>query len=176
MSSTDSFVREPEYGQYVLAYLIAPEAPGGGYTGALLVTDGRTRPLEFLSAAPVKPTKIQAYLYGKSLREHATVDVIARKLVASVSHRPAAIFVDAEELLEVGRIVTVPVAMLTASGSISVSGSNALSQVKFRVSEASKDGEAVVGKLVGELEQSIDLLEPFKRTAEALKEALKVGG
>ncbi|GIK52536.1 MAG: hypothetical protein BroJett014_15090 [Planctomycetota bacterium] len=176
MSGTEGFVREPEYGQYVLAFLIAPEAPGGGFTGALLVTDSRTRPLEFVSAAPVRPTKIQTYLYGKTLREHATIDVIARKLVASVSHRPVVIFVDSEELLDVGRIVKVPVAMLTASGSIALSGSTPLSQVKFKVSEASKDGETAVGTLVGELEQTIDLLEPFKRTAEALKEALKAGG
>lgn len=176
MPGAEGIVGGPEYGQHVLAFLIAPEAPGGGFTGALLVTDSRTRPLEFISAAPVKPTKIQTYLYGKTLREHATIDVIARKLLTSISHRPVVVFVDSEELLEVGRIVNVPVALLTFSGSIAVSGSKPLSQVKFKVSDASKEGEHTVGNLVGELEQTIDLLEPFTRTAEALKEALKTGG
>jgi hypothetical protein len=162
----------PKDGQHLLAYLIAPEAPGGGFTGALLVTDGRTRPLEFVSAAAVRPSKLQSILYGKSLQEHATIDVIARKLLKSMSFRPELLLVDSEDLLGIAQFVQIPVAVLFEPVG-SATGRKSLTRLQYKVAESSRDEINLVGRILGDLEQTVDLLDPFKRTAEALKETLK---
>lgn len=154
-----------------LAYLSCPQDGAKGYLGALLLTDGRTRPLYFGYVAPVRPTVMQRILYGRTLDADVKLDVIARKLAKDgISKVPEILFVDAEDLLAARPIFNVPTARLTRPEG-KESGVT-ISTYQYDTGGHAEDAEAV-GRVVAALEQTVDLLEPFQRLQEALKEALK---
>lgn len=156
----------------ILAYLSCPYDAAKSFIGALLITDATGRPLHFTYVSPVRPTTMQRLLYGKTLTEHTKVDVITKKLFAAdMSMVPDVLFVDSAELLAARRISNVPTAYLS-SATDAESDSSSLSVVTYDTGGHTADEEAI-GRIVVNLEQSIDLLDPFGRIREALKEALK---
>lgn len=155
----------------VLCYLSCTKDGGNGFVGAALVTDCRTRPIEFCYIAPIRPTSMQRVLYGKTLDEHVNVDVIAKKLLEGLSRVPDVIFVDSAVLLEIDRLLSIPVALLKKSTESSAVAP-ALSQYTYKVPENSRFEDAV-GQAVGVLETQIQMCEPFDRITEAIKEALR---
>ncbi|MFN0136626.1 MAG: hypothetical protein ACKVS9_10980 [Phycisphaerae bacterium] len=153
----------------VLGYLSCPQTADGGYAGALLVTDHGTRPLHFAYVAPVRPSTIQKILYGKKLNDTIKVSVIATKLLTDgLSVIPSVLFVDAPDLLDARRVSKCAVARL-AKGAEDASS---LSTLHYDVGRNEQD-TPTVGRIVQALEASVDLLDPFARLREALKEALK---
>lgn len=56
-----------------------------GIMGAILVTDGDTKPLEFRVTAPIKTTNFQKTLYGDVLLEHILVELISVPLISAIS-------------------------------------------------------------------------------------------
>lgn len=155
-----------------LAYLSCPPGPDKNFLGGLLITDARSRPLHFGYVAPVRPTPMQRLLYGGTLTEHVRVDVIGKKLFSDgVPVVPDVLFVDDQQLLAARRIVNVPTAFLERRPSTD-RNANSLSTVQYTVDQHAGDDDAV-GRVLAALEQSIDLIEPFNRIREALKEALK---
>ena len=164
----DSRLPEPE--NVCLAYLSCPQDGAKGYLGALLLTDGRTRPLHFGYVAPVRPTVMQRILYGRTLDAHVKIDVITRKLQDGLSRVPDVVFVDGEDLLAARPIFGVPTARLTRR-----SGTQpgiTISTYQYDTGGDTQDEEKV-GQIVAALEQTVDLYNPFERIQEALKEALK---
>jgi hypothetical protein len=152
-----------------LAYLTCPQTPDRGHVGALLITDYRTRPLHFSYVSPIRPTTIQRLLYGRTLNSHVSVDVIASKLLSGGTPlRPAVLFVDSPELLEVRRVCQWPVAHLHATNP----DTTQLSTMRYDIGDHHQDSETV-GRIVANLESITNLLDPFVRVREALKEALK---
>src|SRR2546423_1522388 len=85
-----------EIEQLCLCYLTCPKDGANGYIGGALVTDSATRPIEFSYVTPVRPTTMQRLLYGKTLDEFVSVDVIARKLAEGIARRPDVFFVDSD--------------------------------------------------------------------------------
>ncbi len=154
----------------VLAYLSCPQDAAKSFLGALLITDERTRPLHFGFVSPVRPTAMQRLLYGPTLSEHVRIEVIAKKLSEGLSFRPAVLFVDSEELLEAKRVLGTPTAHLYAVPETERGGSN-LSLVRYNTGGCIED-EETVGKIVSVLEHT-NLLDPFVRVQEALKEVLR---
>lgn len=155
-----------------LAYLSCPPGPDKNFLGGLLITDARSRPLHFGYVAPVRPTPIQRLLYGGTLPEHVRVDVIAKKLFSDgVPVVPDVLFVDDRQLLAARRVFMIPTAVLERRPTGGDS-SNSLSTVQYTVDQHSGDDDSV-GRVLADLEQAIDLIEPFNRIREALKEALK---
>lgn len=155
-----------------LGYLSCPQTADKGFAGALLVTDYGTRPLHFAYVAPIRPTAMQRILYGRTLNEHTKVLVIATKLLTDgLSVIPSVLFVDAADLLGVRRITKWPVARLSKG----TQDASSLSTLQYDTGGNPQDA-AAVGRIVASLEASVDLLEPFARVTEALKEALKAEG
>ena len=152
-----------------LGYLSCPQTADKGFTGALLVTDYGSRPLHFAYVAPIRPSLMQRVLYGRTLNEHAKVDVIAKKLLTEgLSVIPSVLFVDAADLIEVRRIAKWPVAHLWKG----TQDASSLSTLQYNAGANSHDVSAV-GQIVASLEASVDLLDPFARLTKALTEALK---
>lgn len=56
-----------------------------GVMGAILVTDGETKPLEFRVTAPIKTTNFQKTLYGDVLLEHVLVELISLPLITALN-------------------------------------------------------------------------------------------
>jgi len=156
---------------WILCYLVCPTEAGGGFLGAILLTDNRARPQYFALVEPVKPTKMQQLLYGSTLEEYIKVDVIAQKLWQGLPNPPDVLFVDAPDLINTRRITHVPTAFI-AKVPDSQTSSSSLSTLLYDVGDHKND-QTVVGEIVGALENTCNLLEPFGRIREALKEALK---
>lgn len=164
----DSTLIDPD--RVCLAYLSCPQDGAKGYLGALLLTDGRTRPLHFGYVAPVRPTVMQRILYGPTLNADVKIHVITRKLNDGLSRVPDVVFVDAEDLLPARAVFNVPTARLTLSPGTETGIK--LSTLQYDTGGHARDQEAV-GRIVAAYEQTVDLLNPFERMQEALKDALK---
>jgi len=94
-----------------IGYIACVET-GGRYIGALMVTDSAGIPLEFKYTEPVKPTRIQAILYGGSLERYIKLEVIRSKLIKALQNRPDVIFVDHADLTLAGVCEGIPVVAL----------------------------------------------------------------
>ena len=57
-------------------------------TGAALITDHVTKPLEFRCTTPVKPNPVQRTLYGATLRAHIAVDLVGIPLIDAIQEKP----------------------------------------------------------------------------------------
>lgn len=156
---------------WILCYLVCATDAAGGYVGAILLTDNRARPLHFAFVQPVKPTKLQRILYGSTLDEHIKVDVIAHKLWQGLPNPPDVLFVDAPDLVLARRITGVPTAFI-GKAQDSEANSSSLSILRYDIGPHKKD-ENFVGEIVVALEGTCNLLEPFSRIRDALKESLK---
>lgn len=156
---------------WCLGYVTCPQDAAKGFLGALLLTDERTRPLHFGYVAPIRPTLMQRILYGKTLELHAKVDVILQRLSRDGLGRvPDVVFVDSEELLAAREVFGVPTARLCRKPQ--TEQGVPFSTYQYDTGGNVNDADAV-GRVVARLEQTVDLLDPFDRMREALKEALK---
>jgi len=164
----------PDPTEHVVCYLTCPQDASGAFLGALMLTDGRARPLHFGYVSPIKPTGIQRLLYGPTLREHVRIDVIASKLFQGMPQVPQVVFVDSQELLSARRLISSPLAYLARKeGRKDESAS--LSTLVYETNENTDDRDAI-GGVIALLESQVNLIEPFGRMIEALKEAMKAGG
>lgn len=154
----------------IIGYLSCPQDGAKGYLGALLITDERTRPLHFAYTEPIRPTALQRLLYGHTLDEYVKIDVIARTLLTGLSIDPSLLFVDSPVLLALRRIVRIPVAALSRPPR----EQGQLATVLYDTGGRTDHADAV-GAVVARLEQHVNLLSPFERISEALREALKQG-
>ncbi len=155
----------------ILSYLICPQDAGGAFLGALMVTDYRTRPVHFSFASPIRPTKMQRLLYGHTLDEHIRIDVITQRLWKELPCRPTVLFVDALELVAARQIAGLPTAFLCKEASSQLEP-NKLTPLRYDTAQNIDDQE-VIGQILAKLEVSVDLVDPFARMREALKEAVK---
>jgi len=163
-------VRDPD--SVLLAYLSCPTDPAGNFLGALLLTDARTRPLHFTYVAPVRPTLMQRILYGSTLTQHVKIDVIAKKLFGDGAvAAPHVIFVDNRDLLRVRDLSGFPAAHLYRPRETERTD-DTLSSVVYDTGGNLADQDTV-GRIVAQLDQAVDLVDPFNRIRDALKEALK---
>jgi hypothetical protein len=153
-----------------LCYLTCPQDAAGAYMGALMITDFRARPIHFSYTSPVRPTIYQKILFASTLNPHVKIDVIAQKLLSGVPRVPDVLFVDDIEILPARQIIKKPTACLKKN--ISQDNNPAkLSILDYKV-ESNEDQE-YIGQLIASLENLIDLVEPFSRMRQALKEAIK---
>lgn len=146
-----------------------------GYQGGLLITNSWSRPLEFRLTAPVQPTRVHQVLYGSTLRRYVMADVIGKALLDKAATPVQVLFVDASELLDLRRHLSVPVVWVQPTEPLSAGVVNdALSwswggQVLRASSHADREEASTLLARLGDM----DLLEPFSRVREALGEARK---
>src|SRR6185312_6510598 len=84
----EAVLRGKRLADFVMAYVSCPQDAGRNYLGAILLTDYRTRPLEFAFVSPVKVTLMQKIIHGKTLDEAITVDVVANRLLKEAAKHP----------------------------------------------------------------------------------------
>jgi len=154
-----------------ICYLTCPKDAATAFLGALMVTDSRGRPLHFSFVSPVRPTRVQRILYGSTLEEHVKIDVISQKLLSDIPFSPDVIFVDTEDMLSVRRIVDIPTAFL-AKRQAPENDPTRLTTLQYNTG-SNMDDQETVGRILSTLEPFVDLVEPFARMREALKEVIK---
>jgi len=156
---------------------------GEAYRGAILVTDEWGKPLEFRCTAPVRPTKLQRTLYGKSLLPHILTELIGAPLVSSVREKPQLILIADEAYFDVRHKVSAPVIRVTRPGNPKAKQENQSKSKSLLLQSASgKFAQVEIEahwKFAADLDSSgerlrdlfgrWDLTEPFQRLAEGLQ-------
>ena len=66
---------------------------GAAIRGAMLITDTKTKPLEFRVTAPIRPQRFQEILYGELLNEHVSIELIGLPLLNALQQKPDLIIV-----------------------------------------------------------------------------------
>jgi len=156
--------------ELTLCYLICPQDAANAFLGALMITDFRARPIHFSFVSPVRPTVIQKILFGSTLNSHLKIDVIAQKLLSGIPRVPDVLFVDDMEILAAQKIIKKPTACLKKSTSQDADPAK-LSILDYKAD--SNEDQEIIGQIIANLENLVDLVEPFSRMRQALKEAIK---
>ena len=169
--------------EFRLGFLTAIHVAEQGHVGGLLVTNRYARPLEFQCTTPVQPNRSQEILYGPTLVPYVLNELIGKTLVEKVEIKPELLFVDRSELLELQEHIGIAVAYVTAKPS-----ETEAARCETASSEEPQEPALTVGqsllylhpqhgghrplleKCRQLLSERADLLEPFQRIHEALKE------
>jgi hypothetical protein len=158
-----------------LGFLQVVEIAAAGHVGGLLVSNHLGRPLEFQCTTPVRPNRTQEILYGPTLKAVVLSELIGKTLADRVQVKPDLIVVDQPELLDLRRLIEVPVLLLERregeddSNGICFPGWNGLVHADFA------EDVARAAELTRFIPDSADIHEPLERVAEALFETLRGG-
>ncbi len=156
---------------------------GAAVRGAFLMSDFETKPLEFRCTNPIRPTQLQAMLYGDVLDQYILVELIGRPLVDSVQSQPDIILVKDESFLDLRTKVDVPVVQIIKEEEIS--DSRVKDESKFQTLNSSSgkfppvfikthnkfpDDKNIAREVLSEIFNSFNLNEPFNRVLTALEQ------
>jgi hypothetical protein len=151
----------------------------GGYLGGYLVTNTWGRPLEFRLSSAVQPNRVQQVLYAATLVPYVCGDLIGKTLVDRAGVPVQLVVTTCEAALDLRLKVDVPVAWLLPAGDDRAGAAGTVALPGGRgtlVCHPRYPGDVErVGKLLGDLEGSLDLAEPLDRVREAIAEARKMG-
>lgn len=161
----------------------------GRHIGALMVTNENGIPQEFKYTEPIKPTRIQAILYGGSLERYIKLDVIRAKLFKAISNKPDFMFVDNSDASFLGKCEGVSILMLQRATFPGLKEPGAVERPKdnellirdhenrdpLRIVCHAEDTPLLeeLQKLVMEISYRFDIAEPLERVDTALQALLK---
>jgi hypothetical protein len=190
--------------QTTFGFLSAIESAEHGYFGGYLVISSAGRPLEFHCTAPVFPSRAQRILYGATLASYLLGEQIAGSLLAAGKLTPRLILTDLADFGLTRQKGAAPQVLvrpntgqrsrsipgeptgdnLAASicGSAAVYGDHPLWGDPFTIPNCllqlpvgfESEHDTIV-ELLDSLRQRVDLLEPFERIHEAIREAQRIG-
>ena len=133
--------------------------------GGSLVTDERTRPIEFRCTSPIRPNDYQRVLYGNTLDSYIFVDLIGVPLVNATKESIDLVLVEDERFLAIRPSVGIPVILLVPS-----SQDRETTSVTLRA-HPGFETESAAAQSDSTFKGGIDLLEPFERVRLALEQA-----
>jgi hypothetical protein len=176
-------------GDYLIGYLGRHVSQDGAYYAGLLVTNVRGVPREFRHSEGVKPTRLQAALYGESLEDSLGSDALAPALYDALGTRPDLLLIDREGRDLFGRFADAhrPAAMLVqysdrdlAFGESLSKGGELLHPAEFAVKShgtgyahayIEEDGVDPLGRSILDMASAcMNLVSPFMRITEVLTE------
>ncbi len=155
-----------------------------GYLGGYLVTNTWGRPLEFRLSSAVQPNRVQQILYAGTLQPYICADLIGKTLVDKAGVAVQLVVTDREAVLDLRLKLEAPVIWLAAAED---ERTQALSRDGAALGPAAngrgtlychprfRDDVAAARELLGRLDSTFDLAEPFSRIREAIGEARKLG-
>ncbi len=95
-----------------LGFLTVLEHEQHGLVGGYLILNAAGRPLEFHCTAPVKPSRAQQILFGRTLQPYLYGEQIGQTLLAKGSLEPLVVCTNVELALSVRPFVDLPVALV----------------------------------------------------------------
>jgi hypothetical protein len=102
-----------------LGFLTVLQEPSG-YLGGYLVTNAWGRPLEFRLSTAVQPSRVQQILYGDTMRPYVCADLIGKTLIEKTATEAKIIITDCRQVLDLRRLIEIPVVWLATSGNHSI--------------------------------------------------------
>ena len=165
-------------GEHGIGFYTVQYSERTGWTGGYLLLNRGGRPLEFNCTLPVRPSRAHEILYGPTLRGHLIGETIGPVLLKRARLRPLLVCCDQPEALALRGCSPAPVggvaeALEQAGGEIQTATAPpgiALPLAGSFVQVATQD-EAAVRAAIDKLADLPDLLEPFMRIREAIREA-----
>lgn len=174
----------------VFGYLSTLETAEYGYFGGYLVVNELGRPLEFHCTAPVRPSRAQEILYGPTLQPYLLGEQMGGALLREAKLKPAIVLTDQLATLSLRESFDWPLAMIASQSDDSATDSpvklwaqNEVGRVTSFVASGyqihlpanfESDQSRVTG-LLEELAKHVELIEPFDRIHEAIREASRIG-
>jgi hypothetical protein len=185
-------------------YLSAIESAEHGYFGGYLVVSPWGRPLEFHCTAPVVPNRAQRILYGATLSSYLLGEQIGGTLLSAAKITPCVILTDQADFGLLRQKVAIPLVHARSASaacdatpslcepegsgvSASTLASIAQSQEhplwcgRFRARDCLlelpygyESDHATVASLLRLFHDRVDLMEPFERIHEAIREAQRI--
>ncbi len=157
---------------------------GPGYLGGYLITNSWGRPLEFRLSTAVQPNRVQQILYGITLQEYLFADLIGKTLIDKSSTPVQMLLTDSLGVLPIRSRLEIPVLAVVPQDDPSITfmpeeriarltDSRYSSPLLYDPRNAA-DQERIHA-ILGLLDASLDLSEPFSRIREAMGEARKMG-
>lgn len=161
-----------------IAYFTVIEHERTGWTGGLLILNAAGRPLEFQCTLPVRPSRAHEILYGATLRSHLIGEVIGKLLLEKARTPISLVCCDQPESLRLDEYCDAPVALVaeaaeTDEGPITddmLIGYGSLTLAGGTLRMAIEDLEETT-ELTDHFADLPDLVEPFERIREAIREA-----
>lgn len=167
-----------------LAFLTITESDDGSCYGGLLAVNLAGRPLEFHCTAPVRPNRAQQILYGGTLTAYIYGEQIGPALVGQLEITPQLILVDQAALLAMQPASPVPLVLVMRSeeksppqlaaataGMVREQEGWKLGSYSLTVASSEQSEQARIECLARQLDETVDLDEPFGRIREAIDEA-----
>ncbi len=158
--------------------------------GAFLLADWNTKPIEFRCTNPIRPNALQAMLYGDTLEQHIMVELNGIPLFGSLKERPHIILVREQAFLGIRPKVDALVIQIAKEEEVAISSTTDDNQNQLLHSSSARFEPIVLRphnkfpedrdqakKMLAEVFDSYNLLEPFHRISTALDQvhAQKIG-
>jgi hypothetical protein len=168
-------------------YRFLDDMGGAATRGAMLVTDVKTKPLEFRVTASVRPQKFQEMLYGELLEEHMAVELIGLPLLNALQQKPSLIIVRDVLFLGLNPSQEIPTIRLIGEDEpllirgASTKSLNSLDSgnppIKIHTSGQFEEKLDEIGQQLQSISLARNLMEPFDRLEKACTDvhARKVG-
>lgn len=153
-----------------------------GYLGGYLVTNSWGRPLEFRLSTAVQPNKVQQILYGNTLTEYLSSELIGKTLIEKTATPIHLLVTDSLHVLPIRNRLDTPVLLALpdgrathASERLLASFSHDRSSIPLALDLRWGEDEARIRAILDRVDSALDLAEPFTRIREAMGEARKMG-
>lgn len=152
-----------------------------GWIGGYLLLNAGGRPLEFHCTLPIRPSRTHEILYGASLRSHLVGEAIPVALMKQAKNHPLLFCSDQPEALLLADRISTPVALVsdTSNPQPTTSQSPPVATKKFESPlgpfRAEARFETKIEAAIEQLAELPDLVEPFARIREAIREAQQQG-
>lgn len=152
-----------------LGFLTVIESDAHGLFGGYLVLSHAGRPLEFHCTAPVRANRAQEILYGPTLKPFLYGEQIGRTLINNSKLKPSLILTNLRPVLAVCQHIETPVLLIGNTPSAPTV------KVGDYLIELPDGNHATITEQLVAFAEQIDLLEPFERIDQAIREAQRVG-
>ena len=172
--------RESRSHQPAFGFVSTLESAEHGYFGGYLIVSPLGRPLEFHCTCPVRPSRAQAILYGPTLDAYLIGEQIAGSLLQAAKIVPRLILTDTAAILSARTRSRSPMVQLMEpleghEAVDSFGGQFETGGYKLQLPVGFEMELSAVAELAAELGANVDLVEPFGRIHEAIREAQRIG-
>jgi hypothetical protein len=178
-------------------YLSVINSAEHGYFGGYLIVGPLGRPVEFHCTAPVRPSRAQQILYGPTLEPFLLGEQIAGAMLDAAKLKPSLILTNCEATLHARSRISSPMVLLCGNigpAAEQTKSSHASTDPAANIRARSGTHESIsvqdfqfilpIGfefdrdeatRLLTELVHYVELIEPFGRIEEAIREAQRLG-
>ncbi len=148
------------------------------YRGGVLLTDEKTKPVEFRITSKVKLEELQKILYGSSLKEVLFKEKFGIELLSALSENYDIVLTQDKEILSIRQYIDAPVIFIRKFDPFMpkdrlshkvVNIHEKFEPLIFTISKEDENKLISISKKLNEIYKNFDLLEPFKRVEKAME-------